>query len=101
MSAIERRFDSDLVSARVRIAYLEQDLSDALYILYGLLVEIASHRECDLRDKALALVRLKILQMPQGFSVGKSLIDLDRQLGNVLESKGVNLEKYVYEARCK
>jgi hypothetical protein len=101
MSATERHFDSDLVSARVRIFYLEQDLSDALYILYGLLVEIASQPQCELRDKALVSLRLKMLQMPQGFSVGERLIDLDRQFGNVLETKGVNLEKYVYEARCK
>jgi hypothetical protein len=44
-------------------------------------------------------VKAKFLQMPQGFCLGRALIDLDKQCGSPLESHGVSLEHWVFESR--
>jgi hypothetical protein len=95
----ESKAVSELISLRVRVAVLEQDLSEATHLLYCWFVWIATSTESEFRRRALALLRMKFLQLPQGSSLGKALVDLDAQFGNKLESHGVNLKRWVYEPR--
>ncbi len=95
----EQNAGSELMALRIRVEYLEQDLSQALHLFYCLLAWIASSPECEFKKRTLGLVRAKFLQFPQGFRLGEALIDLDDQLGNKLESRGVNLKHWVRESR--
>src|SRR5580700_6623795 len=91
--------ESELVTLRVRVGDLEQDLSEALHLFHCLLLWIAASPESEFRRRTLGLLRAKFLQLPQGVRVGQALVDLDAQLGNRLESRGVNLKRWVYESR--
>lgn len=95
----ESKAVSELISLRVRVAVLEQDLSQALHLLYSYLVWITTSPESTFKQQTLGLLRAKFLQLPQGFSLGRALVDLDGQFGNKLESHGVNLKRWVYEPR--
>jgi hypothetical protein len=44
-------------------------------------------------------LKAKFLQMPQGFVLGRSLIDLDKQFGSPLECNGVSLDRWVFQPR--
>ena len=90
---------SELVNLRVRVEVLEQDLSDAVHLIYCWLVWIATSPDSEFKQRTLGLVKAKFLQMPQGFVLGRALIDLDKQFGSPLESHGVNLERWVYQSR--
>lgn len=92
---------SELIRLRVRVEYLEQDLSDALHILYCVIVQVAESADSEFKRGTLTTLKAKFHQMPQGFQVGQSLIELDKQFGCLLESNGVRLEQWVYEPREK
>jgi hypothetical protein len=89
----------ELVRLRVRVDLVQQDLSEAVHMLYCLLVWIATSPRSELKQRTLTLLKVKFLQMPQGFCLGRALIDLDEQFGNKLEGHGVNLKRWVYEPR--
>jgi hypothetical protein len=88
----------ELIGLHARAESLEQDLSDALHLLYSMLVWLSAAADSDFQ-RAIAMFRAKIFQMPQGFRVGQQLIELDRQFDCLLESKGVRLQRWVYEPR--
>lgn len=90
---------SVLSDLRGRIELLENDLSQAVHLLYNWLVWVATSPESELRQRTLAFQRAQFFQLPQGFNLGRALVDLDAQFGNKLESHGVNLKRWVYEPR--
>jgi hypothetical protein len=90
---------SELVGLRVRVEVLEQDLSEAVHLIYCWLVWVAKSPDSEFKLRTLGLVKAKFLQMPQGFCLGRTLIDLDKQFGSPLESNGVSLERWVFEPR--
>ena len=90
---------SELVGLRVRVEVLEQDLSEAVHLIYCWLVWVATSPDSEFKQRTLGLLKAKFLQMPQGFVLGRALIDLDRQCGSPLESHGVSLERWVFEPR--
>jgi hypothetical protein len=95
------QLEFELIALRGRAECLEQDLSDALHLLHSMLVCLSAAADSDLGQRAIAMFRAKIFQMPQGFRVGQRLIELDEQFGGLLESKGMRLERWVYESRWK
>jgi hypothetical protein len=95
----EREAVSELVGLRVRVEVLEQDLSEAVHLIYCWMVWVATSPESEFKLRTLGLLKAKFLQMPQGFVLGRALIDLDRQCGSPLESNGVSLERWVFESR--
>ena len=95
----EREALSELVGLRVRVEVLEQDLSEAVHMIHGWLIWVTTSPESEFKQRTLALLKAKFLQMPQGFVLGRALIDLDRQFGSPLESNGVSLERWVFEPR--
>jgi hypothetical protein len=97
----EREALSELVGLRVRVEVLEQDLSEAVHLIYCWLVWVATSPDSEFKLRTLGLLKAKFLQMPQGFVLGRALIDLDRQCGSPLESNGVSLERWVYDPREK
>jgi len=90
---------SEIVSLRVRVEVLEQDLSEALHMLHCWLLSVATSPSSEFKQRTLGLLKAKFLQMPQGFCLGRALIDLDRQCGSPLESHGVSLEQWVFQPR--
>jgi hypothetical protein len=92
---------SDLINARVKIEFLEQDLSNALQLFYGCLCWILTVAPAEFEPKIKSVIRAKILQLPQGCPLGQSLIELDRLFGGLLETTGVLLSRWVYEPREK
>jgi hypothetical protein len=90
---------SELVSLRVRVEVLEQDLSEAIHMLHCWLLSVATSPSSEFKLRTLGLLKAKFLQMPQGFVLGRALIDLDKQFGSPLESHG--LERWVFEPREK
>ena len=95
----EREALSELVGLRVRVETLEQDLSEAVHLIYCWLIWVATSPESEFKLRTLGLLKAKFLQMPQGFVLGRALIDLDRQCGSPLESNGVSLERWVFQPR--
>ena len=89
----------ELVGLRTRVEVLEQDLSQAMHLLYGALMWVAKSPASEFRDGLLKFFWAKFLQMPQGFPIGRALIDLDVQFGGALQSHGVSLERWVFEPR--
>jgi hypothetical protein len=96
---LNSEFKCGIAVLRARIELLEQDLSQALHLLYGLLVIVAACPESEFKRQTLRTVKAKFFQMPQGWPVGRGLIELDAQSGHILESKGVPLSRWVYEPR--
>jgi hypothetical protein len=99
MMGPEKESVPDLIALRVRVENLEQDLSQALHLFYCQLIWTATSQESEFKRRGLALLRAKLLQLPQGSRLGQALIKLDEQFGNKLESHGVNLKVWVYEPR--
>jgi hypothetical protein len=97
----ERQALSELVGLRVRVEVLEQDLSEAVHLIHCWLVWVATSPESEFKLRTLGLLKAKFLQMPQGFCLGRALIDLDRQSGSPLESNGVSLERWIFQPREK
>lgn len=95
----EREATSELVGLRVRVEVLEQDLSQAVHLLYCWLVWVATSPESEFKQRTLAQLKAKFLETPQGFRLGRALIDLDKQFGRPLESRGVSLERWVFQSR--
>jgi len=95
----ERESPSELVGLRVRVEVLEQDLSEAIHMLHCWLLLVATSPSSEFKQRTLALLKAKFLQMPQGFVLGRALIDLDRQCGSPLESHGVHFERWVFQSR--
>ena len=96
---VESGSHSELVSLRVRVEVLEQDLSEAVHLIYCFLIWVATSPESEFKLRTLGLLKAKFLQMPQGFCLGRALIDLDKQCGSPLESHGLSLERWVFEPR--
>jgi hypothetical protein len=92
---------SELVGLRVRVEVLEQDLSEAVHLIYCWLIWVATSPESEFKQRTLGLLKAKFLQLPQGFCLGRTLIDLDKQFGSPLERNGVSLERWVFEPREK
>ncbi len=92
---------SDVVTAREKIELLEQSLSEMFHVFYGVLTWILTFTPPELEKRVAAVIRCKILQMPQGYPLGQRLVELDEQNGGLLESKGVLLSRWVYEPREK
>lgn len=92
---------SDLIHFRVRADQLEQELSDAIHLLYGIIAWNLIDASPDTRSKIARSVHLKLLQFPQGCPIGRRLIELDEQFGGLLETKGIWLKRWVYEPREK
>ena len=90
---------SELIGLRARHELLEQDLSQAVHLLYCWLVWVAKSPASEFRQRTLGMLQAKFLQMPQGCPLGRALIDLDQQFGGTLESYGVRLERWVFEPR--
>jgi hypothetical protein len=95
----EWEVSADLISLRTRVELLEQDLSHALHLFHGLLLCVARSANSDFKHRTIATLEAKFFQMPQGFSVGRALVDLDKQFGSPLETHGVILERWVFQAR--
>src|SRR5258708_38902239 len=91
----------DLISYRVRIEELEQDRSDALYLVYGIVIANLAIVPEDTRPHFTRSVYLAVLQLNQGCRLGRRLIALDKQFGGLLEEKGIWLERWVHEPRNK
>jgi hypothetical protein len=96
---VESGSHSELVRLRVRVEVLEQDLSEAIHMLHCWLLLVATSPSFEFKQRTMGLLKAKFLQMPQGFALGRALIDLDRQCGSPLESHGVSLERWVFEPR--
>jgi len=90
---------SDLIGARARIEYLEQELSQALHLFYSSITWILTVYPPDPEQRIAKIIRAKILHMPQGCPLGQLLIALDEQNGGLLESKGILLSRWVFEPR--
>ena len=97
----EKEALSELVGLRVRVEVLEQDLSEAVHLIYCWLVWVATSPESEFKLRTIGLLKAKFLQMPQGFCLGRTLIDLDRQFGSPLESNGFTLSRLIFEPREK
>jgi|SRR5215469_4330905 len=97
--ATEAEIVCELVGLRVRVEVLEQDLSEAVHLIYCWLVWVATSPESEFKLRTLGLLKAKFLQMPQGFCLGQALIDLDKQFGSLLETNGVSLERWVFQPR--
>ena len=95
----ERQALSELVDLRVRVGALEQDLSEAVHMLHCWLIWVATSPSSEFKQRTLALLKAKFLQMPQGFRLGQTLIELDKQFGSPLENHGVSLERWVFQPR--
>jgi hypothetical protein len=95
----ERQALSELVGLRVRVEVLEQDLSEAVHMLHCWLIWVATAPSSEFKQRTVALLKAKFLQMPQGFCLGRALINLDKQFGSPLESNGVVLEQWVFQPR--
>jgi hypothetical protein len=91
----------ELISARSRNWYLERDLSVALHLFYSFVVSALNIAPDSFSRRICCLLHAKLLQLPQGCPIGKRLIDLDKQFGGLLETKGILLERWVYEPREK
>jgi hypothetical protein len=91
----------DFIAARVRIEYLEQDVSAALHLLYVFLSWTVQVAPGDLRIDIQKMIHFKLQQLPQGCRIGRNLIELDEQFGGLLESRGIFLKRWVYEPRVK
>jgi len=91
--------ERDEVSLRVEVESLERDLLQAIHILYGLLMFLAVFGDPEFLEKAGRVIHQKILQIPQGGRVGRLLIEMDEQNGNILDSHGIRLGLWVYEPR--
>ena len=89
----------ELIGLRARVEILEQDLSEATHLLYCWLISAAESPACEFKDRMLGTIKAKFLQMPQGFALGRALIDLDGQFGGALQAYGVILERWVFEPR--
>jgi hypothetical protein len=96
---VESGSHSEMVRLRVRVEVLEQDLSEAIHMLHCWLLLVATSPSSEFKQRILGLLKAKFFQMPQGFCLGRALIDLDSQSGSPLESHGVNLERWVYQSR--
>ena len=96
---VENMGHSEIVSLRVRVEVLEQDLSEAVHLIYCWLIWVATSPESEFKLRTLGLLKAKFLQMPQGFVLGRTLINLDKQFGSPLESNGVSLERWVFQPR--
>ncbi len=92
---------SELIQARIKLDQLEQELSDAVNLLYGILASTLKDAPTEVRSKITRSVRFKLFQFPQGCRIGRRLIELDEQFGGLLESKGIWLKCWVYEPREK
>jgi hypothetical protein len=90
---------SEMITLRVPVEVLEQDLSEAVHLLYCWLVWVATSPDSEFKHQTLGSLKAKFLQMPQGFRLGRTLIELDKQFGSPLESLGVSLERWVFEPR--
>ena len=90
---------SELIGLRVRVEVLEQDLSEAVHLLHCWFVWVATSPPSELKQRTLALLKAKFLQMPQGFRLGLALVELDKQFGSPLESHDVSLERWVFQPR--
>jgi hypothetical protein len=101
MTESPRNVIFDLCAARARIDSLEQERSTVLHLYYSHLVFDLTNAPEVFAERIRRCVHTKILQLPQGCPVGKRLIELDKQFGGLLESKGVWLERWVYEPREK
>lgn len=80
---------SELIGLRVRHELLEQDLSEAIHLLYDWVIWVAKSPTSDFRQQALAMLRAKFLQMPQGWVLGQRLIEMDEQTGRPDVAKGL------------
>src|ERR1700723_961937 len=89
----------DLARARRRIAEVDGDLSALLQLFHGLLLVVVTSGSADVGQRIRSRLRSKILELPQGCSIGMRLIDLDREFGSPLESLGVSLERWVFQSR--
>ena len=92
---------SELISLRVRVEVLEHDLSEAVHLLHCWLVWVATSPGSEFKHQTLRSLKAKFLQMPQGFRLGRTLIELDKQFGSPLESHDVSLERWVFQPREK
>jgi hypothetical protein len=90
---------SDLIRTRVSADQLEQDLSDALNLLYGILAVTLKDAPTEVRSRVTKSVRFKLFQLPQGCRIGRRLVELDEQFGGLLETNGIWLKCWVYEPR--
>lgn len=95
----QREALSELIGLRVRVEVLEQDLSEAVHLIHCWLVWVATSPESEFKQRTLSLFEAKFFQMPQGFCLGRTLIELDKQFGSPLESNGVSLERWVFQSR--
>jgi hypothetical protein len=96
---VESVSHSELVRLRVRVEVLEQDLSEAIHMLHCWLLLVATSPSSEFKQRTLGLLKAKFFHLPQGFCLGRTLIDLDKQFGSPLESNGVSLERWVFEPR--
>ena len=64
---------SDAIKNRVRIEYLEQDLSQILHLYYGSMTWILTVVPPELQTEIAKVIRAKVLQMPQGCPLGQLL----------------------------
>src|ERR1700749_5035861 len=90
---------SDLIQARISRDQLEQQLSDAINLLYGILAMTLKDAPTEVRSRVTTSVRYKLFQLPQGCRVGRHLIEIDEQFGGLLETNGIRLKFWVYEPR--
>ena len=89
----------ELSQARARNEYLEQDLSEALHLVYFMLTWTSTIVPPDQAERLRGVVHAKIQQMPQGCRIGQQLIKLDEQSGGLLEMHGIWLSRWVFEPR--
>jgi hypothetical protein len=89
----------DLIRAREQLEFLEQDLSLALHLFHTTLAWTLTIARPEQAERLRGLVHAKILQLPQGCRIGQQLIKLDEQSGGLLETHGIWLSRWVYEAR--
>jgi len=89
---------NDIVRLRVRVDELEQDLSDAVHLLYGVLVLFMKLAPYETRSRLAGALRLRLQQFSQDHGIGMLLIDLDNQFGGLLESKGIWLMRWLRES---
>lgn len=89
----------DLCATRVRAESLEQELSELAFLFYGFLVLLLATGGAKIEKPIRTTLCSKILQLPQGCSIGRRLIALDQQFGGLLEEMGIPLVRWVYEPR--
>jgi hypothetical protein len=93
--------DWDFIQIRIRADRLEEELLESVDLLYGILVLTLSSNLAEFNSTFTSSVRFKFLQFPQGFRVGRRLIELDDQAGGLLEVRGIPLRQLVYAPRNK